>query len=224
MRPFRHRPWLEPTAAPPGEDLIGLGGDLDPQTLLTGYASGVFPMGVGRGGTGPIGWWSPDPRGVLPVGSVRVSRSLRRSLKRFEIRVDTAFEEVVVGCADPSRSAGWITPRMAAAYQRLHRLGWAHSVECYLDGELAGGLYGVAVGGLFAGESMFHRATDASKAALVALDGLLGQDGDPRRLVDVQWSTPHLQSLGARSVSRREYLSLLDRALRAPLPAAWSRW
>ncbi len=205
-------------AAGPGEDLVGVGADLAPGTVLEAYARGVFPMGLGAEGGEPLGWWSPDPRGVLRPGDLHVSRSLRRSLGRFEIRVDTDFAGVVAGCADPGRAGRWITPAITAAYTRLHELGWAHSVEVLCDGELVGGLYGLAVGGLFAGESMFHRVTDASKAAVVAMHDLVAWDGDPRRLVDVQWRTPHLASLGVTEVARVEYLRLLDAALAAPLP------
>ncbi len=204
-----------------GRELVGVGADLRPGTLLQAYARGIFPMGVGAGGRPPIGWWSPDPRGILRLADLRVSRSLRRSMRHFELRTDTSFAEVVAGCADPGREGRWITPAVAAAYQRLHTLGWAHSVEVYRDTVLVGGLYGVAIGGLFAGESMFHAATDASKAALVGLRDLLCADGDPRRLVDVQWQTPHLASLGVTEVPREEYLRLLAPALQAPLPDPW---
>ena len=159
-------------------------------------------------------------RGVLPLDGLRVSRSLRRSLRDFEVRVDTCFDAVVAACADPRREAGWITRDVAAAYGELHRLGWAHSVEVWRDGELAGGLYGVSIGGLFAGESMFHRVTDASKAALVALVRLLTADGVPDRLLDVQWVTPHLASLGAVEVPRAAYLRSLETALTVA-PPAW---
>jgi len=206
------------TSAVAGEDLIGVGADLEPGTLLAAYRTGVFPMGLGRSGRGPIGWWSPDPRGVLPVDGLRVSRSLRRSVRRFEIRVNTAFAEVVEACADPHRPGRWITPRLAEAYRRLHALGWAHSVETWHDGRLVGGLYGVGVGGLFAGESMFHHETDASKVALVALVRLLAADREPRRLLDVQWCSEHLASLGSVAVSRERYLHLLGRALTAGPP------
>ena len=151
--------------ADPGEDLVAVGADLEPGTILAAYRAGLFPMGLGPGGTAPLGWWSPDPRGVLLPGELHVSRSLRRSLRSFEITVDRAFDEVVAGCADPSRDGAWITPEIHAAYRALHRLGWVHSVEVWRAGELVGGLYGVAVGRLFAAESKFHRATDASKAA-----------------------------------------------------------
>jgi leucyl/phenylalanyl-tRNA--protein transferase len=218
VEPAPSRYAFDLAVAVPGEDLIGIGADLEPGTLLAGYRSAVFPMGLGRHGRGPLGWWSPDPRGVLPMDGLIVSHSLRRSCRRFEIRLDTAFDEVVDACADPRRPGRWITPRIAEAYRRLHGLGWAHSVECWRDGRLVGGLYGVAVGGLFAGESMFHRETDASKVALVALVRLLSEDGDPRRLLDVQWRTEHLASLGVVEISRDEYRRRLAIALEAPRP------
>ncbi len=180
-------------------------------------------MGLGGGGAGPVGWWSPDPRGVLPLDGLRVSRSLRRSARRYRTTVDAAFDDVVAGCGDPSRSGRWITDDVAGAYGRLHRLGWAHSVEVWDDaagGALVGGLYGVSVGGLFAGESMFSRAADASKTALVRLVEVLRADDDPRRLLDVQWRTDHLASLGVVEVGREDYLRRLAVALRAP-HAAW---
>lgn len=205
-------------AARPGADLVAVGGDLAPGTLLAAYTAGMFPMGLGRHGRAPIGWWCPDPRGVLPLDGLRVTRSLRAASRRFEIRMNSAFSEVVAGCADPSRSGRWITRRVAAAYQELHELGWAHSVECWLDGELAGGLYGVGVGGLFAGESMFHRVRDASKVALVALvEHLRAAPGEPgARLLDVQWRTDHLASLGVVEIPREDYLQRLPVALSLP--------
>jgi leucyl/phenylalanyl-tRNA--protein transferase len=139
----------------------------------------------------------------------------------MEIRVDTAFEEVISGCADRRRESGWIDADIASAYTTLHRLGWAHSVESWQGGELVGGLYGVAIGGLFAGESMFHRVRDASKVALVGLVDLLRDEHEETRLLDVQWRTPHLASLGVVEVPRPTYLSLLRQALRLPLPAAF---
>jgi leucyl/phenylalanyl-tRNA--protein transferase len=198
-----------------------VGADLDPGTLLSAYRSGIFPMPVGTGSDELLVWWSPDPRGVLPLDGLRVSRSLRRSSTRFELRVNTAFEAVVDGCADPSRPGRWITPAVRQAYVALHRLGWAHSVEVWDDDGLAGGLYGVAVGGLFAGESMFHLRTDASKVALVGLVDRLRQGG--ATLLDVQWVTPHLASLGAVEVARQRYLELLAEAVRQPLPPAFRR-
>jgi len=208
--------------AAPDEDLVGVGADLEPGTLLKAYRAGLFPMGLGHHGRGPIGWWSPDPRGVLLPGGIKVSKSLRRSHRRFEVRVNTAFEEVLNACADPRREGRWITPAVARAYTRMHRLGWAHSVEVWLDGELAGGLYGLAIGGLFAGESMFHRVTDASKVALVALAERVYADGNPRRLIDVQWATPHLCSLGITEVSREDYVARLEGALELALPSAFT--
>ena len=169
-----------------------------------------------------IAWWSPDPRGVIPIDGLRVSRSTRKSSRRFEIRIDTAFEEVIDACADASRPGRWITAAVRDAYVRLHELGWAHSVESWSldDGTLAGGLYGVTVGGLFAGESMFHRVMDASKVALVGLVERLCDDGagGAGRLLDVQWVTPHLETLGAIEISRIRYLRLLERALECRLP------
>ncbi len=213
-------------SAAAGEELLAVGADLEPGTVLAAYRAGLFPMPVSR--RGPVGWFSPDPRGVLPLDGLRVTRSLRRSLRRFEIRVDSAYDEVLAACADPRRPGGWIRKDVAAAYRRLHQLGWAHSVEAWSvpegseDGRphLVGGLYGVSLGGLFAGESMFHRERDASKAALVALVDLLGADGT-RRLLDVQWATEHLVSLGAVEVARPAYLELLSEALPLP-PPDWS--
>ncbi len=202
----------------PGEDLVAVGGDLRPGTLLDAYANGLFPMGLGDGGADPLGWWSPDPRGVMPLTGMHVSRSLRAARKRFEISFDTAFDEVVLGCADPGRTGAWITPAISRAYSRLHELGHAHSVECRQDGDLVGGVYGVSIGGLFAGESMFHRRRDASKVALLALVEFLASDGDQHRLFDVQWSTDHLSGLGVVEVPRKEYLRRLDRALSRPGP------
>jgi leucyl/phenylalanyl-tRNA--protein transferase len=216
--------WLlpDPGRAPAGDDLVGLGADLAPGTLLAAYRRGLFPMDVGR--SGPLGWWSPDPRGVLPLDRLRVTRSLRRSCARLSVTVDTDFAGVVAGCADPSRPAGWISPAFAEAYAELHRLGWAHSVEVRTgEGDLVGGLYGVEVGGLFAGESMFHRVTDASKVALVALVGLLGgaAGATEGRVLDVQWVSPHLASLGAVGIPRAEYLARLRRA--RDLPPVFAR-
>jgi leucyl/phenylalanyl-tRNA--protein transferase len=204
------------------DDLVAAGADLAAGTLLAAYRRGIFPMPSGTPGD-PMYWWSPVRRGVLPVRGMRVSRSLRRSARDFEIRVDTAFEEVIDACADPSRDSGWIDAGIRAAYLRLHRLGWVHSVEAWRDGRLAGGLYGVAIGGLFAGESMFHRERDASKVAMMGLCDLLDDDLADRRLVDTQWLTPHLASLGVVEIPRREYLARLATALRLPLPAAFDR-
>ena len=188
-------------------DVVAVGGDLEPGTLLLAYRTGLFPMRI----DGLLAWWSPDPRGILPLDGFHVSRSLRRARKRFEVRVDTAFEAVVRACADPRRPHGWIDDSFVGAYTRLHALGHAHSVETWRDGELVGGVYGVRIGRFFAGESMFHRVTDASKVALWAAVELLRTDG--AELFDVQWTTPHLRSLGAVDVPRTEYLRLLASAV-----------
>ena len=210
-------PWsLDATRAEPGDDLVAAGADLEPGTLFAAYRLGLFTLGLGAHGTGAVGWWSPDPRGVIPTGALKVRRSLRKAVDRFDVRVDTAFDEVVARCADPSREGRWITEDVARAYSRLHALGWAHSVEAWQDGELVGGLYGVSIGGLFAGESMFHSVRDASKVALVGLVERFHADGDPRRIVDVQWATEHLMRLGAQEWPRETYLERLAVALRAP--------
>jgi leucyl/phenylalanyl-tRNA--protein transferase len=168
-------------------------------------------------------WWSPAQRGVLPLAGLKVSRSLRQSSAKYDIRVDSAFADVIRACADPERDGGWITEDVIEAYTRLHHDGWAHSVEAWdQDGRLAGGLYGLAIGGLFAGESMFHRQRDASKAALVALVRAMSDQHADERLIDVQWKTPHLERLGVVDVPRKEYLALLKRALRLPLPEVFS--
>jgi leucyl/phenylalanyl-tRNA--protein transferase len=214
-------PWVFPDPRDAEDDLIGIGADLAPGTLLAAYRRGIFPMPE-HGVRPPMHWFSPVDRGIVPLDGLVVSRSLRRSRRDFEIRVDTAFDAVVAACGDPARDAGWITREIAAAYGELHRLGWAHSVEAWREGRLAGGLYGVGIGGLFAGESMFHRVRDASKVALVALVDLLREDGGRGRLLDVQWVTPHLATLGAVEVPRSTYLGLLEHALRLPAPPIWS--
>jgi leucyl/phenylalanyl-tRNA--protein transferase len=204
----------------PDDDLVAAGADLEPGTLLEAYRHGLFPMPSGRRGD-PMLWFSPVRRGVLPLDGLRVSRSLRRSVRKYEIRVDTALPEVIDACADPTRPAGWISPEIRAAYVELHRLGWVHSVESWRDGRLAGGLYGVSIGGLFAGESMFHRVTDASKVALVALVELMREDAGEPRLLDVQWQTPHLATLGVQQIPRREYLDRLREAVAGGVPRAF---
>jgi leucyl/phenylalanyl-tRNA--protein transferase len=194
----------------PESDLVTIGGDLLPSTLIHAYRHGIFPMEV-TGLPGVVGWWSPDPRGILPLDSLRVTRSMRQSARRFDIRVDTCFADVIRACADPSREDGWITADFIAAYERLHELGWAHSVEVFdRDGVLAGGLYGVRIEGVFAGESMFHHKRDASKVALMALVDLMRESG--MTLLDVQWCTDHLASLGAVAIPRADYLARLETA------------
>jgi leucyl/phenylalanyl-tRNA--protein transferase len=182
--------------------------------VLAAYRAGIFPMPIDD--VEQPAWFSPDPRGVIPLGEYHVPRSLRRSARRFEVTWDRDFAAVVAGCADPRRPGGWISPAIRRSYVRLHALGWAHSIEVWdARGALAGGLYGVEIGGLFAAESKFHVRTDASKVALAALVGRLREAGG-ERLLDVQWTTPHLERLGARDLPRPEYLRLLAAALAAP--------
>ncbi len=206
--------WALPRPEDAGDgEVAGVGADLEPGTLLAAYRTGLFPMRLGR--RGRIGWWSPNPRGVIPLDELKVSSSLRRSCRRFEVRFNTEFEGVMRACADPNRPHGWIDDEFVAAYTALHELGWAHSVETWLDGELVGGLYGIGINGAFAGESMFHRAPDASKVALVALVDQLRTIGTT--LLDVQWRTPHLESLGAIEIARAEYSRRLEHALTRPV-------
>jgi len=208
-------PWTFPAADGAGDEgLLALGADLAPGTLLAAYRAGIFPMPIA--GVAEMAWFSPDPRGVIPLAAFAPSRSMRRAARRFTISADRAFAAVVAGCADPERPGGWITPAIRAAYGELHALGWAHSIEVWdADGTLAGGLYGVEIGGLFAAESKFHRRTDASKVAVAALvDRLRAGRGDG--ILDVQWTTPHLRSLGARDIPRAEYLERLPAVLDAP--------
>ena len=209
MLPDLRSPSLDAQA----DDLVAVGADLAPGTLLAAYRLGLFPMPGDS--PGELLWFSPVLRGVLPLDGLRVSASLRKSMKHVELRFDTAFVDVVRSCADPVRDGGWINQEIIEAYAELHRLGWAHSVEAWRDGELVGGLYGIEIGGLFAGESMFHRARDASKAALVCLVELLRSAPGPR-VLDVQWRTDHLASLGVVEVPRHDYLALLDAALTSP--------
>jgi leucyl/phenylalanyl-tRNA---protein transferase len=210
--------WVFPDPTEAEDDIVAVGADLDPGTVLSAYRAGLFPMPLSDADA--MAWWSPVRRGVLPLDGLRVTRSMRQAARRFTITVDHAFEDVVRGCADPSRPGSWIDSRIISAYRGLHDLGWVHSVEVWRGDVLAGGLYGVAIGGLFAGESMFHRERDASKVALMALVDLL-DDGTPHRLVDVQWATDHLMSLGVVEVRRADYLTMLRRALAVPLPKQW---
>jgi leucyl/phenylalanyl-tRNA--protein transferase len=206
----------DPLSAP-HDDCIAVGGDLAPGTVLHAYRSGLFPMHLPDG---RLGWWSPSQRGVIPLDGVRVSRSLRRSLRRFSVTVDVAFDAVVAGCADLARPGGWITEEIRDAYVELHQMDWAHSVEAWYGGELVGGLYGVGIGGAFFGESMFHRERDASKVALVRFVHAFKTAGG--RLLDVQWATDHLSSLGAETWSRARYLAELEPALALPPSSIWS--
>ncbi len=210
-------PWLAHDAPfPPVEKalrrpagLLCAGGDLSPERLLDAYRRGIFPwFSAGE----PVLWWSPDPRMVLFPPEARLSRSLGRSLRsrRHRVQLDTAFADVMLACAAPRPGQGgtWITPEMRKAYCRLQELGFAHSVETWRDGELVGGLYGIAIGRVFYGESMFARATDASKIAFAHLVRLLERKGFA--VIDCQMSTAHLASLGAREIRRREFVRGLE--------------
>lgn len=183
-----------------------------PQLLLQGYCQGLFPMGSGRS----IEWYSPDPRGVFDLNAIHLPYTLRKTIRRkvFEIRVNTAFEPVISACGEAREGGTWITSRIRSLYLDLHAAGYAHSVEAWKAGQLAGGLYGVAIGGAFFGESMFHRVTDASKVALAALFDRLIARG--YTLLDTQWVTPHLARFGAIELSREEYLARLRAAIRQP--------
>lgn len=222
--------WLppEPVFPPIGSalavpnGLLAAGGDLAPERLLSAYASGIFPWySPGE----PILWWSPDPRMVLFPDEIRISRSLGKTLRRgaYEVRLDTAFDAVVAACAAkprPGQNGTWIAPEMRAAYGELHRLGYAHSVETWMEGQLAGGLYGVAIGRAFYGESMFAHRTDASKIALAHLGVQLRRLGFG--IIDCQMETAHLASLGARPIARADFRALLERLVAdGPAPGRW---
>lgn len=211
----------DPALAEP-DGLLAVGGDLSPERLLAAYAEGIFPWFDERS---PILWWSPDPRLVLEPERLHVSRSLRRTIRRgvYRVTADGAFDEVIRRCAGsprPGQRGTWITREMVSAYVRLHRLGFAHSFEAWEGEELAGGLYGVSLGGAFFGESMFADRTDASKVAFVRAVEWLAARGI--RLVDCQVRTEHLVSLGAREIRRSEFLVRLAAALDAP--TALGRW
>jgi leucyl/phenylalanyl-tRNA--protein transferase len=191
--------------------LVAIGGDFSPERLLAAYRAGIFPWSVK-----PITWWSPDPRGVLELEEFHISESLAKFRRKgvYEVTLNRAFREVMQACAapDPKRGGTWITGEFIAAYTRLHELGHAHSVECWRDGKLVGGIYGVAVGGLFAGESMFHRADNASKVALCRLVEQLRARG--YELLDIQMVTAATKPFGARTILRAEYLQRLGRAVK----------
>jgi leucyl/phenylalanyl-tRNA--protein transferase len=224
VKPLR---WLRGEFPPPHEaltepnGLLAAGGDLAPERLLSAYSQGIFPWySEGQ----PILWWCPDPRAVLEPRNLKVSRSLRRSMRNrgFEFRVNTAFDAVVAGCAEPRGHAQgtWITAEMAAAYARLHALGFAHSFETWHEGRLVGGLYGVVLGRLFFGESMFARTTDASKVALVRAVELLVATGI--ELIDCQVASAHTRSLGAEEIPRERFLERVAELCRPPFErAAW---
>ena len=186
---------------------------IDPALLVRAYREGIFPMALEDG---EIGWFSPDPRGILPLDQFHLPARLARTLRRgtFDIRIDSDFEGVMLGCAGTREEGTWISDEIVETYTALHRLGLAHSVEAWQGPIMAGGLYGVHLGGAFFGESMFHRVTDASKVALVALVDRLTRRGFT--LLDVQWVTPHLERFGAIEIPRADYLSRLRRALERP--------
>jgi leucyl/phenylalanyl-tRNA--protein transferase len=189
--------------------LVAIGGDLSAERLLLAYRSGIFPWTIS-----PISWWSPDPRAVLELDKLHVAESLRKILRKgiFEITIDRAFPQVIQNCARaPGRSETWITPEFIEAYTRLHERGYAHSVECWHNGELAGGIYGVAVGGLFAGESMFHRVSNGSKVALYHLVERLRERSFT--LFDIQMLTPVTKQMGGETIPREDYLRRLEKAL-----------
>jgi leucyl/phenylalanyl-tRNA--protein transferase len=193
--------------------IVAVGGDLRPERLLTAYRRGVFPW---FDATTPILWWSPDPRAIFEIGGMHISRRLMRTLRsdKFQFAIDQDFAGVIRGCADRPGEGNWITPEMVQAYETLHHLGYAHSIEVRHEGSLAGGVYGVAVNGFFAGESMFSRVRDASKVALAFLMDHLQSRGF--QLFDIQFLNPHTSSLGAVEIPRDEYLQRLGRALRSP--------
>lgn len=202
--PLPASPWDFDSGEWPDDDCIAGGADLEPATIIDAYRRGAFPMPHGR----RLLWWSPLERGVLGPGDLRISRSLRRSLRTFTVTVDQDFEAVIDECGDPTRPGWWINAEIRSAYVRLHELGYAHSVETRdEDGVLVGGLYGLGIGSLFAGESMFHRRTDASKAAFVGLVEVMSTLDT--WLVDTQWQTPHLASLGVRTMPRETYLTTI---------------
>jgi leucyl/phenylalanyl-tRNA--protein transferase len=196
------------------EGIVAYGGDLSPSRLMLAYRMGIFPW---YGPNDPILWWSPDPRLILELDDFRLRRSLRKKLKDFDIRFDTAFTEVICECARAPRrgqNGSWIVPEMIEAYETLHALGHAHSVEAYQNGVLVGGLYGVCVGRVFCGESMFAKVSDASKAAFAVLVDHLKEWGF--EFIDCQVPTEHLKSLGAKEVSKEMFLTRLDHGLKGP--------
>lgn len=219
---------LDTLFGPPGEwpdqDLIGFSDEFDPGTALMAYRCGVFPMPLQAGVfDGEMGWWSPVERACLPLDQLRVTRSLRKSVRRYTTTVDADFLGVLDACSDPSRPGGWIDDRIRTAFTVLHHLGHVHSIETWdTDGNLVGGLYGVHQNGMFAGESMFHDAQagrDASKVALMRLAVELRRVGV--ELLDVQWLTPHLESMGAHTLPRASYLEHLGEQLEQPHIDAW---
>lgn len=207
---LNQRIWFPDPAQAKADGLVAVGGDLSPERLLSAYRQGIFPWSVK-----PLTWWSPDPRAVIELEHFHVSKSLARVVRQgtFELTVNQAFRAVMQACArsGPNRQGTWIGPEFIAAYCRLHELGHAHSVECWRQGSLVGGIYGVAAGGLFAGESMFHLVDNASKVALWRLVEQLRVRGFA--LLDIQMVTPATRPFGAKEISRAEYLSRLAKAV-----------
>jgi leucyl/phenylalanyl-tRNA--protein transferase len=197
----------------PKDDLVTLGADLKPETLIDSYKHGIFPMHLQIENKREIGWWSPQQRGILPLNKINISSSLKKSMKKYYVTFDQDFDAVIEGCGDDKRPKGWINKDIKTAYKKLFELGYVHSVEVWnKKDELVGGLYGVEVNGLFAGESMFHKETDASKTAMVYLVNQLKEAGG-ERIFDVQWQTPHLKSMGVIKISRAKYISLLPEVM-----------
>lgn len=197
----------------PKDDLVTLGADLRPETLIDSYKHGIFPMHLQIENKREIGWWSPQQRGILPLNKINISSSLKKSMKKYFVTFDQDFDAVIEGCGDDKRPKGWINKDIKTAYKKLFELGYVHSVEVWnKKDELVGGLYGVEVNGLFAGESMFHKQTDASKTAMVYLVNQLKEAGG-ERIFDVQWQTPHLKSMGVIKISRAKYISLLPEVM-----------
>ena len=198
----------------PQDDLVILGADLKPETVIDSYRHGIFPMHIEVANKREIGWWSPQQRGILPLDKINISKSLQKSMKKFRVTFDQAFDQVIDGCGDDKRPQGWINKEIKIAYKKLFELGYVHSVEVWnKKDELVGGLYGVEVNGLFAGESMFHKETDASKTAMVYLVNQLKEAGG-ERIFDVQWQTPHLKSMGVIKIPRSKYLSLIPEVMK----------
>ncbi|MBX7104385.1 MAG: leucyl/phenylalanyl-tRNA--protein transferase [Gemmataceae bacterium] len=206
--------WVFDAESADEQGLVGIGADLEPETILAAYASGVFPTRFEPycDPEWPMFWWSPDPRAIIELDGFHISRRLARTIRsgRFRVTINVDFGGVMLGCADREEGT-WITHDVVAAYTRLFELGHAHSVEVWQDAQLVGGTYGLAIGGLFAAESKFHRVSDASKIALAALVGRLKQRGF--RLLDIQMVTPHTASLGAIEIPRSDYLRRLSEAL-----------
>jgi len=205
--------WFPDPYNAPGDYPLAIGGDLSPERLIFAYSLGIFPW---YSEDEPILWWSPDPRMVLFPDELKISRSLKKVLKNkgFEVRFNTAFEDVIKNCATVKRKGQdgtWLTPEMIEAYIKLHKLGFAHSVETYLEGKLVGGLYGVAIGGVFFGESMFHKVSDASKVAFVHLVKRLKEKNFD--IIDCQQSTPHMARFGAREIPRKEFLDIISKSI-----------